>query len=1059
MGRLKDMKLYELCVTAFFNIAQVPGNRPALMQSKAIPAILQVLKNDEYLKDKGESFMIPLTTNACAAIGKLAQAGYENQDDDSIFAKLTELGTVEVMVQVVKNLATLELDIKKQAISPQLPNVPIQALQFLSFYGNNAKTMNKLKLQPVLEQLISKSSNKQAAVQAGKLLQLIVAEDDGSSSGGDSAAAAADSQATADAAAASSTAADSKYDQWLDLLKAGADPDKQYNALGYLWSIANKNEVRVALRDKEAMQMCLEIVRTSEYAENLEQATGLMCELLRDNTAAQIAEVRGAVMILSRPLRIRDELRLINHTIICYGTLMVIAPNAKQQILDSKIYQHFVNILMEAKERGINTSEEPKNQQERMNREINDENMLYLSQIITSLATNPMARTVLYEMGVVDVLGETIHSYPSEAVRLEACSALWNLQNDESIQAHVEEKGYLTDMLSMLNKIDLTRTSDLAALREMGVDEEVLRKASEDSVKNIDMEDLDKQIEKLRKMYDDLNDSDDIYMSSASGSTGAYSEEDGTGGDDELMPSDDPDEAAHQQHGTGEDLAPEEDPDDVKPAAEDDGELKPAEDPDDEVKPAEEDPDEQPAATGTNKGTTDDGGELQPAEDPDELKPAEDPDDEEEEEENNKKNRYKRKSIIVVQERSNTSGSSSDDSAAADKRKSITGVSQLTLDRKQMNAMQRKSVTINTAPVLSKEELQKKREEEKAKKQAEKEQSAKKYDKRKRLTEELLETEKSYVQALAIVNEVFMIPLKSTHKHLLNDTQFSQIFSDIEVVHKVNAAFLEALEKLFEKPEFYDNVERELGLLFSTRAATFKQYTKYVNHYENADAVMHQCIKSNRKFAEFLDNCGLDLTAKKFRQSDLGSFLIMPIQRLPRYNLLLSDILKSSDLKQTAVGYTMLQKAILAIIQITNYVNETKRDVENKQKVAEMAKKLGKKELITPDRLMRKILKDFQYIQYPKGTNVRTAPVKGKLYVCNDIAVLTPSSLKLVKKSFLFPAASLKVRQKAADKDKEGKCFLLYDAKDQAMEYEFIFPEKSNRDEIYHLLLNMNAKS
>ena len=56
----------------------------------------------------------------------------------------------------------------------------------------------------------------------------------------------------------------------------------------------------------------------------------------------------------------------------------------------------------------------------------------------------------------------------------------------------------------------------------------------------------------------------------------------------------------------------------------------------------------------------------------------------------------------------------------------------------------------------------------------------------------------------------------------------------------------------------------------------FFRYTQYLNHFDSAVATIND-LRTNRAFYEFL--------AKK--QSTLGndlmSFLIMPVQRLPRY--------------------------------------------------------------------------------------------------------------------------------------------------------------------------------
>jgi hypothetical protein len=71
-------------------------------------------------------------------------------------------------------------------------------------------------------------------------------------------------------------------------------------------------------------------------------------------------------------------------------------------------------------------------------------------------------------------------------------------------------------------------------------------------------------------------------------------------------------------------------------------------------------------------------------------------------------------------------------------------------------------------------------------------------------------------------------------------------------------------------------------------------------------------MEKNSKFQAFLDEVQEELIIKKHRQKDLDSYLITPIQRLPRYKLLLT------------VKILLFNKRILLKIQkkehlVTNY--------------------------------------------------------------------------------------------------------------------------------------------
>jgi hypothetical protein len=68
------------------------------------------------------------------------------------------------------------------------------------------------------------------------------------------------------------------------------------------------------------------------------------------------------------------------------------------------------------------------------------------------------------------------------------------------------------------------------------------------------------------------------------------------------------------------------------------------------------------------------------------------------------------------------------------------------------------------------------------------------------------------------------------------------------------------------------------------------------------------------------------------------SYLIMPVQRIPRYELLLRE-LKRYTLK-TDPGYPALEEAFDKIKAIASHVNEEKRKIESMSKLVEIQSKI-----------------------------------------------------------------------------------------------------------------------
>ncbi|KAL0482258.1 hypothetical protein AKO1_011135 [Acrasis kona] len=305
----------------------------------------------------------------------------------------------------------------------------------------------------------------------------------------------------------------------------------------------------------------------------------------------------------------------------------------------------------------------------------------------------------------------------------------------------------------------------------------------------------------------------------------------------------------------------------------------------------------------------------------------------------------------------------------------------------------------------------------------------KKASKRRMICMELLQTEDAYVKGLGKVETLYMNPLSSSaNSGLLPDDKFKTIFGDIRIIHKINQDFFRELSGLYEKPDFWGKEEQYLGSFFLRRMNTFKLYTNFVNGYAASEACLHETVRKNRKFGEFLDAISDVLVEERSRQTDLASFLISPIQRLPRYSLLLTDLIRNSDYPDTHSAYLLLENALIEVQNITTFVNEGKRSNEQVVQARELIKKLNlSKQLGDSKRALIRSEKEFSYVTYdkykPNGT--RSKPFKCKVHVFDDVIVIAREGI--VTKQVVLPLIDCKVKNKVADKDRTGQCFTIED--------------------------------
>jgi hypothetical protein len=158
------------------------------------------------------------------------------------------------------------------------------------------------------------------------------------------------------------------------------------------------------------------------------------------------------------------------------------------------------------------------------------------------------------------------------------------------------------------------------------------------------------------------------------------------------------------------------------------------------------------------------------------------------------------------------------------------------------------------------------------------------FQKRKEIVKEFIETEETYVTNLIHLNHYFCVPLQK----ILPKKVHHCLFSNLATVLNLNGMFLIKLQNISKKD--YISQDDELSSILLEFSQTFKLYTEYIVGFENINTVLMKESSKNSKLEKFLKEKKTGLKSKGVL-CDLGSYLILPVQRLPRYKLLLSDLM------------------------------------------------------------------------------------------------------------------------------------------------------------------------
>lgn len=202
---------------------------------------------------------------------------------------------------------------------------------------------------------------------------------------------------------------------------------------------------------------------------------------------------------------------------------------------------------------------------------------------------------------------------------------------------------------------------------------------------------------------------------------------------------------------------------------------------------------------------------------------------------------------------------------------------------------------------------------------------------RDQIANELLVTERTYVELLGICVEQFLKPLRAETSTLLPQEKVTAIFSNIEDILQMNTVLLHDLE---ERMESWSDGQC-IGDLFVRLAPFLRIYTAYVSNFDDASATLETCEKLPA-FAAFLKERFEDPVCKG---QSLRSFLILPVQRIPRYRLLLEDMVKNT--RSTHADYAPLTESLTTIKEVATQINDAVKKHENRMKIISIQQRIN----------------------------------------------------------------------------------------------------------------------
>nr|XP_046234670.1 FYVE, RhoGEF and PH domain-containing protein 6 [Scatophagus argus] len=293
------------------------------------------------------------------------------------------------------------------------------------------------------------------------------------------------------------------------------------------------------------------------------------------------------------------------------------------------------------------------------------------------------------------------------------------------------------------------------------------------------------------------------------------------------------------------------------------------------------------------------------------------------------------------------------------------------------------------------------------------------------IAQEIMSSEKVFVDVLKLLHIDFRDAVaKATRqngKPVVDERILSQILYYLPQLYQLNRDLLRELE---ERVAHWSDHQR-LSDIFVQKGPYLKMYSTYIRQFDNNVALLDEQCRKNTAFAAVVREFEM---SPRCASLALKHYLLKPVQRIPQYQLLLTDYLK--NLPEDSEDYKDTQAALSIVKEVANHANDIMKQGDNFQKLMHIQYSLnGHHEIVQPGRvflkegtlmkLSRKVMQPRMFFLFNDAL-MYTTPVQSGQYKLNSVLSLAgmkvskPSqeayqnelNIESVERSFILSASS-----------------------------------------------------
>ncbi|XP_008399498.1 FYVE, RhoGEF and PH domain-containing protein 4-like isoform X1 [Poecilia reticulata] len=256
-----------------------------------------------------------------------------------------------------------------------------------------------------------------------------------------------------------------------------------------------------------------------------------------------------------------------------------------------------------------------------------------------------------------------------------------------------------------------------------------------------------------------------------------------------------------------------------------------------------------------------------------------------------------------------------------------------------------------------------------------------------RIANELLQTERTYVARLHLVDQVFCLRLtQEADRGSFPPDVIKNIFSNISSIYSFHSQFL--LPDL-ENCIMHWHESPGLGKALLQHAPFLRMYADYIRNFDRAIELVRTWTERSSAFRNIIQDiqsqelCG-NLT--------LQHHMLEPVQRVPRYEMLLKDYLKK--LPEVDPDYELANKSLEAVSMAAIHSNSAIHKAENLKRLLEIYEMVGEEEVVNP---ANEFLKEGRLLKLAARN---TSAMERHLFLFNNFLLCCCAKFSLVGQRF-----------------------------------------------------------